>query len=221
MSLAMRAAGFAVLVLAIALATACGDAVAEPGGDPVPVPRSDALAPLPQDLPTFCPDDRPRANTACQIEGSTCEYGTSGDMQCNDTFACVPDSSGNLWVERATDRCHKSACPTEPADIESLDNQPCSIPAPDGGATTDADEAVCTMTNGICACTTGVDGAHAHERRWVCIRPGVGGCPLERPHAGQRCTGNFWCDYGSCKWKRGLLMQCVDQRWITGGAPCN
>ena len=142
-------------------------------------------------------------------------------MQCNKTYACVPDQSGNLWIERDTDTCHRTTCPTEPTAIEAIDNQPCSIPVTDGGATSDADEAVCEMTNGICACTIGADAAHAHERRWVCIRPNVGGCPVERPLAGDSCSGSLWCDYGSCKWKRGLLMQCKDQHWLTGGAPCN
>jgi hypothetical protein len=219
----MRARDAVVLaVVAIAVATACGDNVAEPGGDPIPVPRSDATAVLPPDLPTFCPDQEPQTNGPCQVEGSTCEYGNSPDAQCNDTYACVPDSTGpNLWIERATDRCHATACPVEPAGIESLDNQPCSLPATVAGPTTDADEAVCAMTNGICACTTGAGGADTHERRWVCIRPSVGGCPNERPRAGDACNGNLWCDYGSCKWKRGLLMQCKEQRWVSGGAPCN
>jgi hypothetical protein len=211
--------GFGV-VLAIVLATACGDTVAEPGGEPIAIPRIDAAAILPPDLPTFCPDVRPSVNSPCQVEGSTCEFGTSPDMQCNRTYACVPDSTGNLWVQRATDRCLSAACPSTPADIESIDNQPCTLAA-DGGATTDAEEAVCAMTNGICACTTGADAAHAHERRWVCVRPNVGGCPIDRPLAGAACSGNLWCDYGSCKWKRGLLMQCKDNHWITGGAPCN
>lgn len=220
MSLA-RSLGALAFASAIALATACGDSVAEPGGDRIPIPRSDAIAPLPPDLPTFCPSSRPSVNAPCQIEGSTCEYGTSPDMQCNRTYACIPDSSGNLWIERATDTCHKSLCPSTPQDIESLDNQPCALPATDAGAASDVDEAVCAMSNGVCACTTGADAAHAHERRWVCVRAGAGGCPVVRPRAGDSCTGNLWCDYGSCKWKRGLLMQCQEQRWVTGGAPCN
>lgn len=217
-----RALGTSALALGIALATACGDNVAEPGGDPIPVPRSDSTAPLTPDLPVFCPDQRPGTNTSCQAEGSTCEYGTSPDMQCNKTFACIADVNGaNRWIERSTDRCHRSMCPTTAASIESLDNQPCSLPVTDAGPTSDADEAVCGMTNGICACTTGAGGSDVHERRWVCIKPDVGGCPVNRPRAGDSCNGNLWCDYGSCKWKRGLLMQCQDNHWISGGAPCN
>jgi hypothetical protein len=220
-----RACGSLAILVGIALATACGDNVAEPGGEAIPVPRSDATAVLPPDLPTFCPpaSQRPTSsNTPCQGEGSTCEYGASPDMQCNKTFACIADSSGqNLWLERATDRCFKTLCPTTATAIEALDNQPCTIPPTDAGATSDADEAVCAMTNGICACTTGAGGSDLHERRWVCVRPDVGGCPVERPRAGESCNGNLWCDYGSCKWKRGLLMQCKDQHWISGGAPCN
>ena len=114
-----RALGAAFVLLATVVGTACGDNVAEPGGEPIPVPRSDATAVLPQDLPSFCPDARPSTNSSCQAEGSTCEYGTSPDMQCNKTFACVADVSGsNLWLERATDPCFKSVCPATPAGIE-------------------------------------------------------------------------------------------------------
>lgn len=210
------------VVVSVVLATACGDNVAEPGGDPIPIPRSDAMAVLPPELPTVCQTQRPTTNSPCQAEGSTCEYGASPDMQCNKTFACVADATGlNLWLERATDRCFKSVCPTTPAGIEMLDNQPCALPETDAGSVSDAEEAVCAMTNGICACTTGAGGSDVHERRWVCVRPDVGGCPVQRPRLGDDCAGNLWCDYGSCKWKRGLLMQCKDQHWISGGAPCN
>lgn len=208
-------------VFAVVLATACGDNVAEVGGEKIPVPRSDAMAALPADVPISCPDARPSTNGPCASEGSTCEYGTSADAHCNKTFACIPDQSGNLWLERAADTCHKSLCPATAAGVETLENQPCALPAPDGGPISDADEAVCSMTNGICACTTGPGGTNTHERRWVCIRPDVGGCPSARPRVGDTCSGSLWCDYGSCKFKRGLLMQCKDGHWISGGAPCN
>ena len=218
-----RVLGGLAVAIAVILATACGDNVAEPGGDPIPVPRSDAMAVLPSDLPIVCQSTQPGTNDPCQAEGSTCEYGKSPDQQCNKTLACVTsDNFGLGWVQRATDPCFKLACPTEPAGIETLDNQPCSLPAgADAGPTTDADEAVCPMTNGICACTTGAGGSDVHERRWVCIRPDVGGCPVDRPRVGAGCSGKLWCDYGSCKWKRGLLMECKDNHWVSGGAPCN
>jgi hypothetical protein len=142
-------------------------------------------------------------------------------MQCNKTYACTSDVGSAYWLERSTDHCAKSLCPTEAADIESLDGQPCTLPVTDAAPPSDADEAVCGMTNGVCACTTGPDAQHAHDRRWVCAKASSGGCPVARPRAGEGCVGNLWCDYGSCQWKRGLLMQCQDNHWITGGAPCN
>jgi hypothetical protein len=108
-------------------------------------------------------------------------------------------------------------CPDN-ADIASLDGKPCMLET-DAGVVTDADEAVCTMTDGICACTTGRDLASAHPRRWVCIRPNSA-CPASRPSAGAPCEGLFWCDYGSCAFKRGLAMECKDGIWLTGGASC-
>lgn len=209
----------------LVLAAACGDVYAEPGGGPLPETpfQSDAAAAVfPRDTPPSCPRQRPSVNSPCAAVGSTCEYGPSPDMQCNRTFACVADQTGNLWVERPTDRCLASACPAA-ADILALDGQPCELPAAgaDAGPTSDADEIVCPMTNGICACTTGPDAARAHPRHWVCVRPTTSDCSVRRPRAGEGCSGSLWCDYGSCKFKRGLLMQCKDDVWLTGGAPCN
>lgn len=209
--------------LLVLLAAACGDVYAEPGGGPIPPTpfKSDASAVFPRDVPTSCPTQRPQVNSPCGVAGSTCEYGTSPDMQCNDTLACVSDVTGNLWIERPTDRCLARSCPKEPADVLALDGQPCDLGDPDGGALSDADEIVCPMTNGICACTTGPDAAHGHPRQWVCVRPTTSECSVRRPRAGSPCSGNLWCDYGSCKFKRGLLMQCKDGVWLTGGATCN
>ena len=41
------------------------------------------------------------------------------------------------------------------------------------------------------------------------------------PLAGQPCLGTAWCDYGSCSFKRGVLMECRGDVWISGGAPCS
>lgn len=219
---ASRLATLALASGALSLPVACGDVVADPGGEPPPpLPASsDASAVFPRELPPSCPSRRPLVNSPCDAVGSTCEYGTSPDMQCNRTFACVSDVFGNLWVERPKGECQARACPA-PATTLTLDGQPCEIPTVDASAPSDADEMLCPMTDGICACTTGPDGPRAHERRWVCVRPATAECSVRRPLAGQPCNGALWCDYGSCKTKRGLLMQCIDGVWLTGGAPCN
>jgi len=219
-----RVASVFVLTMVGVVAAACSDAHIDlntVGGTDDVQRVTDASAVLPQELPIFCPQQRPNENRPCESAGSTCEYGTSPDMQCNKTYACTfdPDTGQqSFWTERNTDACLAKACPAEPADIAALDNQPCALPDNTGDA---ADEIVCPMNNGICACTTGAGGTDVHERRWVCILPPAGGCPAHRPLAGAGCTGTLWCDYGSCKFKRGLLMQCKGSRWLTGGAPCN
>ena len=210
--------------LLIAFGAACGDVYAEPGAGPPPesaVFQSDASAVFPRELPSSCPAQRPQVNAPCSVPGSTCEYGASPDMQCNRVFACVAGVGGNAWLERPSDRCLARACPKEPADTLTLDGRPCDLGDADAGAITDADEVVCPMSNGICACTTGPDGAHAHARQWVCVRPTTADCRARRPRAGEACSGDLWCDYGSCKFKRGVLMQCTSGIWLTGGASCN
>ena len=163
-----RATTLLLAASALALAAACGDVYAEPGGEPLPPPEfsADASAVVfPRELPPQCPAARPRENTFCSVPGSTCEYGASPDMQCNKTFQCVADPEGAWWLERPTDSCRAAACPNPPGVTLSLDGQPCEIPVEDGGASSDADEIVCPMADGICACTTGPGGSRAHPRR--------------------------------------------------------
>jgi hypothetical protein len=204
----------------------CGDVYADPSSpsQPVDVPMVDGSAVFPQDVPSDCPSQRPSENTFCNVPGSTCEYGSSADMSCNVTLACATDTTfGSSWIRRPHDSCASNLCPT--GDVASLDGKPCTL-VPDGGlepdaeAPTDADERMCGMSDGICTCTTGRDAAHAHARMWICVKP-IQTCPARRPLAGERCTGSAWCDYGSCKFKRGLAMQCQNGAWVTGGATCN
>lgn len=211
----------------VALVTACGDVYADP--DPAPTPSATVDAGIaavtdaransmfPEDPIAACPTTRPRENTSCSQEGAACEYGTSADRECNVRLACEGQQFQGAWTPRPNDTCFSSICP-ESADVGSLDGKPCELES-DGEAITDADEAVCNMTDGVCACTTGRDGATKHERRWVCVRP-ISVCPPNRPLLGTPCSGGLWCDYGSCSFKRGLLMECTAGMWLTGGASC-
>lgn len=207
---------------AMALAGACGDVYADPDSDvpgtPVVVVDAGVGAISTDNTIVFCPKGRPRENSTCEAPGSTCEYGASADRQCNTVLACIGAAfSSRAWTARPNEACFSSICPVA-TDIATLDGKPCALDA-DGGPVTDNDEAVCNMTDGICACTTGRDGASKHERRWVCVRP-ESGCPTSRPHLGASCSGSLWCDYGSCAFKRGLLMECSNSAWVAGGAPC-
>ena len=163
-----------------------------------------------------CPADRPRENSACVV-GDVCEYGRSADMTCNTTMICASVGTTGAWEARLPEGCH-DVCPAN-ADVASLDGKPCALDA-DGSAVTDADEAVCNTSDGICACTTGPDRASAHPRRWVCVRPNSV-CPRQRPPIGQRCDGALWCNYGSCAFKRGMVVECKDGVWVQGGATCH
>jgi hypothetical protein len=205
------------------LAAACGDVYADPDS---PEPTLDAGVVVdasrpgvfPDDTPPQCPPVRPRENSACSRTGSTCEYGKSADRECNSVLACSGMAPGGAWSARPVDPCFSiSICP-ELADVASLDGKPCALEA-DGGRITDNDEAVCNMTDGVCACTTGRDDATKHERKWVCVRP-ISICPPNRPLLGGSCSGGLWCDYGSCSFKRGLLMECIEGVWLSGGARC-
>ena len=145
------------------------------------------------------------------------EYGSSADPECNMTLACEGSQFEAAWAPRPRGTCFSDICP-ESGDVGSLDGKPCALES-DSSAITDADEAVCNMADGVCACTTGRDGASWHERRWSCVKP-ISVCPPNRPVLGSACTGTLWCDYGSCAFKRGSVMECVQGIWLTGGATC-
>ncbi len=209
------------------LVVGCGDVYADPD-PPEDAPAADggvvvvtdaAAVPVvfPEDSLPRCPNSRPRENSGCLRAGSTCEYGDSPDRECNTVVACEGDLGLTAWVARPRDTCFSQICPAA-ADVAALDGKPCELEI-DGGAISDADETVCNMSDGICACTTGRDGNTRHERRWVCVRPSFV-CPPNRPLLGTLCSGNVWCDYGSCSFKRGVVMECTQGVWLTAGATC-
>ncbi len=218
----------AVLALTAGLAAACGDLYSDPAVGPAgpnvvstpPDFRIDAGIVATQDLVTPCPSNPAVEGANCDVIGATCEYGASPDMECNTTLSCAPDSSfGNTWVARPSSLCPSYECPRGAST--PIDGTPCSLPAADGGATPkDADELVCPMSDGICACTTGTDPGHAHPRVWVCVKHPES-CPPERPLAGQGCADARTCDYGSCAFKRGMRMECKNSVWSSASASCN
>jgi hypothetical protein len=214
-------------VLVALLAAACGDLYADPvqtlsfspdfvGGPNIAV---DAAASIPRDSVFPCPQVAPTEGTPnCNKAGAACEYGSSPDMRCNTTLSCVPDEDfGSTWTARPSILCPTYQCPT--GSTGSIEGTACGFPTTDAGGPADADELVCPMEDGVCACTTGTDALHAHARRWVCVKP-TGNCPMTRPLAGQRCSGQGSCDYGSCGFKRGVRMECSSSVWTTGSATC-
>lgn len=217
--------------LALLVAAGCGDLYSDPtaSGDTseqqapggVSVAR-DASATVPRDFITGCATTARVEGAACTgtALGTVCEYGSSPDMRCNTTLACTSNhpSLPPSWLARPSTLCPTYQCASGAA--ATIDATPCALPTNDGGPPTDADELVCPMDDAVCACTTGLDAAHAHERRWVCAKPAFD-CPTARPLAGQSCSTPRVCDYGSCAFKRGLRMECASGVWLTGGSSCN
>lgn len=161
--------------------------------------------------PVQCPRTV-RENGPCPQVGGVCEVGTSPDARCNTLFVCAADRTyGAYWTEQGAGSC-KDVCP-DPSQI--VDGAPCTLAEESGPE----GELHCTTPAGSCICTTGRDGAHAHERRWVCTRPAEG-CPTKRPLLGQPCIGSLACDYGSCLSKRGSRMFCEDEVWQTEVGTC-
>lgn len=222
--------GVTALAVAAALAAGCGDLYSDPtpgtdrgfvSGAPTSGFVIDAAAaPTPKDHITACPHNPAVEGAECNAVGATCEYGSSPDMHCNTTLSCGPD--GNLamsWSARPSVLCPSYDCPHGPSS--PIEGTPCSLSASDGGgAPSDADELVCPMTDGICACSTGTDPAHGHARVWVCSKP-TPTCPATRPLAGQSCGEARTCDYGSCSFKRGMRMECKAGIWTSASASCN
>jgi hypothetical protein len=220
-----RIAALALTAALFVLIAACGDLVSDPSlgpSDNAPsfaVPFLDASAVAPKDLVTPCPHNLAVEGTPCDTIGATCEYGSSPDVHCNTTLSCGPDNNfGNVWTARPSVLCPSYECPRGPS--APIEGTPCSLPTEDGGAPTDADELVCPMSDGICACSTGTDPAHSHPRVWVCVKPSAS-CPATRPLAGQSCIDDRTCDYGSCAFKRGMRMECKTTVWSSASASCN
>ena len=193
---------------------ACDELDADPITAPYTTPFSgipDAGLTSTRVIPLQCPT-RIRENTSCPQAQTRCELGTSADPKCNTLYVCATDTSyGNYWEVETPPSC-AGVCPEDPSQI--VDGAPCAIA--DAGAP--EDELHCSTPQGLCICTTGRDGAHAHDRVWVCKKTDDG-CPATRPLFGQPCVGHAECDYGACISKRGERMICADDVWQTETEP--
>jgi hypothetical protein len=185
--------------------------------DPVTTPFFSPFSGIPDSgltstrIPPVACRSVPEENAPCSRVGAICESGKSPDKMCNAVFVCADDRTyGSYWTEESPGGCSET-CPDRSLIVEGA---PCDI---DGG--TEA-ELHCTTPLGTCACTTGRDGAHAHARMWVCVKPADTTCPPDMPLLGAPCFGQRVCDYGSCAFKRGFRMICEDDVWQTEGAPC-
>lgn len=221
-----------VAASAWALAVAACNVYADPvdngtaaGNTPTPV--SSAFASDPNGVnpsPSSCPVDRPTDDTQCDTVGSVCEYGDTPDITCNPRVECVasgPSSSGAslppAWsTGAAVSGCVAHTCPSLFSDITA--GAACDAPADAGSAA----EYLCAYPEGLCGCSTGPDGTHAHARRWDCAPPPPSPCPVARPRIGQACaTLGETCDYGSCLFKHGTAVRCDGTTWQATEVPCN
>jgi hypothetical protein len=222
-----RRMGLGVLGAAPLALAACGDVYVDTTpansftvGGPTEVQPPPTADTIPQNVLVECPEARPDEDSPCTDVGSTCEYGASPDTQCNATLSCEGDRQTGVaaWTAHPSKVCSMHDCPS--GALASINGQPCDLPSVDGGAPSADDELLCPMDDGICACTTGPDAAHAHARMWVCVKPQLD-CPVERPLSGHTCNGTTSCDYGSCLFKHGVRMDCKDV-WLAGGSEtCN
>jgi len=156
-------------------------------------------------------DDGGNFAVGCELRGAVCEYGNSPDPECNPTYACATESAP--WRLRPNAPCFAAVCPKN-VPTSALEGKPCTL---DGG--NDNDEAICTLDDGTCACTTGAGAADHHERSWRCTKP-IFGCPIARPNVGQPCGDDIICDYGSCPSKRGAAMKCAGGVWEATSFTC-
>lgn len=199
---------------------ACGNVYADPIEAPYSFGATSSFdagsIPPKKNVPVVCPETV-RENSRCSNVGTACEVGTSSDPDCNSTYICTRDPDyGLYWAESKPPSC-AGVCPA-PAQI--VDGAPCSIPSsPDSGVPDENLELQCPSLDTLCACTTGPDSAHRHERRWVCVKTGEG-CPASRPNAGRACLGDRTCDYGTCEFKRGTGMICDQGVWQVEATPC-
>jgi hypothetical protein len=195
--------------LAASALLACSDVRAdlEHNDDGMEPPKKAAVAtPL-----AVCPST-PQPGDGCFETGWTCELGADPDPGCNELLVCTAQPTGAVWsaVPPASSCAAAPACPR--GDVRELEGTACALGGVEGR--------LCPAVDTVCACTTGPDAAHAHDARWVCARPEAG-CPAVRPRTGQACSSSSRCDYGSCAFKRGVAMECVDGAWRESGAACD
>jgi hypothetical protein len=212
----LGALGFTILTAGALIA--CGTVYADPITVPYTFGSSSTFDSGPITLPKtpakacvgYIDEDSP-----CDNLDQSCEVGTSSDPDCNATFTCIRDAyAGQYWTE-TTPRSCPDQCPAPSAIV---DGAPCTLPSY-GANVPPVAEMECRGPTSLCACTTGPDGAHVHDRKWVCVTAGDG-CPLTRPLNGQSCLGDHTCDYGGCAFKRGTGMICQDGVWQIQETAC-
>jgi hypothetical protein len=172
-------------------------------GDAAPLPDASVHPPG-----APCPADAPPLDSACSASGSTCEYGTNLNPNCNALFQC----NGSEW--RALPR--EGTCPPPGATC------PSSYAAASGNlacATDDLQE-LCEYPQGTCVCTNDSGGLpHSGGPTWDCT-PTTSGCPAAVPILGSSCEGPSLddCDYGQCS--GGVGTACVDGYWELAMVAC-
>lgn len=209
--------GSVATTMLVAFAVACDEVYADPILIPSPFfggTRVDAgTLVTPRPSPYACRDERLVENGPCTVTGAKCESGKTSDPLCNSTFVCTRDEYGLYWTETRQPDC-QGTCP---ANI--VEGAPCAVNTNDAGLMPAEAEVQCTSGGRLCGCTTGRDGQHVHERRWVCTSAGEG-CPTTRPLIGSTCLGDRLCDYGACTLKRGTGMICDQGVWQQEQIPC-
>lgn len=187
-------------------------------------------------LMTECPSAAwdSRVATSCFTVGRVCEAGEDQDPACNPTYVCTASTAQSYLLDLQS----RAACPSAVRGSAA-----CPSPLPADGSPCEIEQGevegrLCPRDDGAtCACTTGPDGAHAHEARWVCVKPQASApdasraampeCPAKRPRLGQPCGEPVACDYGSCTFKHGMRVECVtppywpaQPLWLEAPAAC-
>lgn len=179
------------------------------GFAPAPVPF-DAGSSRPVEVePSPC--EEAQATYACDYGGPpACELGDAANVRCNAVLTCV----GTNWrLDDAGPPC-ATACPAAFA-----------LDAADGACSgDDAPTRLCEYPEGLCGCVhpsrigdASIDGDAGDESDagdagpyvWTCVpSKHQDGCPRTRPRLGDRCVRKVTCDYGSCVFDDGILVEC-------------
>ncbi len=168
-------------------------------------PREIAPSPCEEAMPTY----------ACEYQGpQACELGDAANVRCNDVLSCV----GYRWRPADAGPPCTTACPAA-----------FTFDEPDGACSAEtASTLLCEYPEGMCGCarasrlvdaSTDADAAgddpdagdagDAGPYVWTCIQAKEQeGCPRTRPRLGARCVRRVTCDYGSCVFDDGIVVEC-------------
>lgn len=177
------------------------------GFPPTPLPV-DAGTRRPAEVPPSPCEEAEPTHACVYGNPAACELGDAANVRCNEVLTCT----GSQWRRADAGTPCVSACPST-----------FTLGEPDAACGLEhASTVLCEYPEGLCGCMHSASTGDAGDAGdpdaasvdggtyvWTCIEPKrQEGCPRTRPRLGDRCVRKVTCDYGSCVFDDGILVEC-------------